>query len=117
MKNEETLIANAIIKHVENNYPSAWIHKNVIAKCRLGSGFYSTVGLGVGSSDVIICFKGKFVAFEIKTQQGNLAEEQVKWGRMIRSKGGTYEVIRSVEDATRVLDALYLGVYTPTQLL
>ncbi len=115
-KNQETLISNAIIKHVQKNYPKVWIHKNVVAKAKLGSGFYSNVGIGVGSPDLILCVEGRFVGFETKTPEGKASDEQVKWGNMIRSKGGVYEIVRCIQDATRVLDSLAKGDYTASLL-
>lgn len=114
-KNTETLISNAILKYLEKRH-SCWFHKNVVAKARLGSGFFSNVGLGVGSADIIGCYKGRFVALEVKTPEGNLSEEQVKWGNMIRSRGGVFECVRCVLDVQRVLDDLDKGAYTPKLL-
>ena len=64
------------------------------------NGRYVRYGVGSpGGSDLIGIFAGRFVAAEIKTPQGKESEEQRRFGALVESKGGSYVVLRSVEDA------------------
>lgn len=67
------------------------------------------VRYGVGSpggSDLIGVFRGKAVFAEVKTPTGRLSPDQIRFKTLIESKGGLYVVLRSVEDATRLLAEL-----------
>jgi hypothetical protein len=44
------------------------------------------------------------VALEVKTFNGKLSHAQSCWLESVRKKGGIAAVVRSVEDAFRVLD-------------
>lgn len=61
-----------------------------------------TIRFGVGNpggADLIGCYRGRFVAVEIKTPTGRQTPEQVTFQNLITAKGGIYVVLRSVEDA------------------
>ena len=115
-KNPETEIANAIIKHVEKKYPQYWIKKNVVARVKMFSSFYCQVGLGVGSADLALCVNGRSVFLEVKTDTGKLDEAQVEWGKMIRTKGAVYEVVRSRDEVDALFKALVDGTYKESLL-
>lgn len=59
-----------------------------------------------GIPDIIICLKGRFVAFEVKTKKGKLTVLQAITLRQIQKAGGIAEVVRSVEDAKRIVTKL-----------
>jgi len=59
-----------------------------------------------GLPDIIVCFKGRFVAFEVKTAAGKLTVLQTITLKRIQAAGGTAEVVRSVEDARRIIESL-----------
>ena len=65
-------------------------------------GMYGTEGL----PDLIICFKGKFVAFEVKAEKGKLTVLQAAILRKIRQAGGRAEVVRSVDEARQIMESL-----------
>ena len=54
---------------------------------------------GPGGSDLLGIFRGHAVAVEIKTPTGKLSEAQKQFAALVEAKGGTYVVLRSVEDA------------------
>lgn len=68
-------------------------------------------GLCIGSADLIgwktitIADKrvAQFVALEVKTKTGRLTAEQERFIELVRNAGGVGEVVRSVEDAKRVI--------------
>ena len=56
-----------------------------------------------GIPDIIVCYKGRFIALEVKTEKGKLTVLQAVTIRKIKAAGGTAEVVRSVDDAKAVL--------------
>jgi hypothetical protein len=64
-------------------------------------GYYGTAGV----PDIICCFKGRFVAFEVKTEKGKTTALQEVCMRKIISAGGTATVVRSVEQVRRVIES------------
>jgi hypothetical protein len=103
-QNPETVIANLILKELPKKFPGIWIHKNVVGRAKLGSGFYSTVGAGVGSADLMVCLKGRLVWLEVKTATGKQSDEQVAFEGVAKASGATYAVVRCLNDAVQVLE-------------
>lgn len=67
-------------------------------------GFTIRFGVGgPGGADLIGLFRGRFVAIEIKTPTGRQSPEQRLFQQLVERKGGTYVVLRSVDDAERWL--------------
>ena len=61
-------------------------------------------GLCEGSADIIGICKGRFVALEVKTSGVATPDIQKRFIRMVREQGGIAGVVRSVGDATRLLN-------------
>ncbi len=59
-----------------------------------------------GDPDMVVCYKGRFIGMEGKTPEGRLRDIQKVRRDQIRDAGGIYAVVRSVEDAMRVLDEI-----------
>lgn len=59
-----------------------------------------------GLPDLICCYRGLFVAFEVKTPVGRLSQRQRYVLRVIQDRGGIAAVPRSVRDASDVLDRI-----------
>jgi len=59
---------------------------------------------------------GRWFSLEVKTRTGRVRPAQAQWGRLVRSFGGFYAVVRSVEDARAALAAARRGAksWTPT---
>lgn len=60
------------------------------------------VRFGVGSpggADLIGIYRGRFIAVEIKTPTGRQSPDQRTFQALVESKGGTYTILRSVEEA------------------
>ena len=64
-------------------------------------------GLGAtpGLADILCCLRpsGRFVAIEIKTERGNLTDNQRDFLQAVRLHGGTGFVARSVDDVIEKL--------------
>jgi hypothetical protein len=64
-------------------------------------------GLCVGSSDLIGIANGRFVALEVKTEQGRVSREQAQFLALVNARGGIGRVVRSVDDALAAVDAAW----------
>ena len=59
-----------------------------------------------GIPDIICCYRGHFVAFEVKTEKGRPSRLQDAVIRQIGRAGGLALVVRSVEDVKAALTAI-----------
>ena len=59
-----------------------------------------------GIPDIIVCYKGRFITFEVKTEVGKTTVLQAVTHNRIRAAGGIAEVVRSVEDARAVINRI-----------
>ena len=60
---------------------------------------YSTAGL----PDIICCIAGRFVAFEVKAENGRLTALQDRTLCRIRDAGGVAHVVRSLDEVKTIL--------------
>ena len=65
-------------------------------------GLYGTTGI----PDIIVCYRGRFVAFEVKGEKGKVTVLQMVTIRKIQAAGGIAAVVRSVDDVRAVLARL-----------
>lgn len=63
------------------------------------SGMYCTAGI----PDIVICYKGQFIALEVKTPDGKPTVLQDETIKKIREAGGVAEVVRSVEEVRKII--------------
>ena len=61
-------------------------------------------GLCKGSSDLIGLCRGRFIAIEVKAEDGRETEEQKLFGAGVERLGGAYCVARSVADAVAFIE-------------
>jgi hypothetical protein len=81
-------------------YPEIVLFRNNCGVLTDKHGRYVRYGVGSpGGSDLVGIFAGRFIALEIKTATGKESDEQRRFGALVESKGGSYAVLRSVEDA------------------
>lgn len=62
-------------------------------------GLYGTAGV----PDIICCYKGQFIALEVKAPDGKATALQDATIKRIRKAGGVAEVVRSVEEAKKII--------------
>ena len=58
----------------------------------------------VGVADLLVCYKGRFLAIEIKNETGKTSPLQDVNIELVKKAGGISFVARSVEDVRRVID-------------
>jgi hypothetical protein len=65
-------------------------------------GMYGTAGL----PDIIACFRGRFIAFEVKTTSGKLTKlQEITLQRITEAKGYAFKVT-SVGEVRKILERL-----------
>ena len=69
-------------------------------------GQYGTAGI----PDIIVCYRGRFVAMEAKVGNNQPTKLQAATIDKIRQAGGTAAVVRSVENARQVIEGLEVVV-------
>jgi hypothetical protein len=80
------------IKAYLKTVPGCFFYKN-------HGGAYGTAGL----PDLVICFKGRFAALEVKTATGKPTVLQEITLDRIRKAGGIAEIVRSVGEVKRII--------------
>jgi len=56
-----------------------------------------------GCPDIIVCFKGKFIGFEVKTDKGKQSDRQKDAEEDIKNAGGRYYIVRSIDDVEKII--------------
>lgn len=56
-----------------------------------------------GSSDIIGCYRGRFVGIEVKAESGRQSDQQRRFETRLTRAGGLYVLARSVEDVITAL--------------
>ncbi len=89
---KEADIVRAIMKYLKS-VPGCFAWKE-------HGGMYGTAGI----PDVICCYQGRFIGFEVKTDTGQPTELQKATIRKIRNCGGIALVVRSVDEVRAVIE-------------
>lgn len=73
-------------------------------KVRMADGRWFDTGVPKGFSDLIACKDGKIYFLEVKTETGKVSPEQLNFISVMRGRYGcTADIVRSVDDAVRVV--------------
>lgn len=88
---KEKTITNQILKYLKSE-PECFVFKE-------HGGIYGTAGV----PDIICCYKGKFIAFEVKTLQGKLSKLQEIMIKRINEAGGMAFKVTSLEEVKDIL--------------
>ena len=88
---KEKTITNQILKYLKTE-PECFAFKE-------HGGLYGVSGL----PDIICCYKGKFMAFEVKTTQGRLSKLQEITIKRINESGGMAFKVTSLQEVKDVL--------------
>lgn len=68
-----------------------------------------SVGAKIGDPDMVICYKGRFIAMEGKVYGGVQSDWQKLRMKQIRDAGGYYIIGRSVDDVRELFDRIDAG--------
>ena len=88
---KEKTITNQILKNLKSE-PECFAFKE-------HGGIYGVSGI----PDIICCYKGKFMAFEVKTTQGRLSKLQEITIKRINESGGMAFKVTSLQEVKDVL--------------
>jgi Holliday junction resolvase len=90
------------------------LSRQIMAMIRERGGFCFKVAASeqmmVGLPDIIICYKGYFLAFETKMPEGRVSEMQAYRHKLIRRAEGFVLVPRSVAEARAALDRIDVAI-------
>jgi len=86
----ETQLKLKILKKLKDHYRDAWVYK-------VSDRFRS------GIPDIIICYRGRFVAIELKTPKGFATPLQLHTLKEINRYGGTACICRSWQEVDAVM--------------
>lgn len=59
-----------------------------------------------GIPDILVCYKGRYIAIEAKTHEGKFSKWQNTRKAQIEAAGGIVIYARSVDDVRRVIESL-----------
>lgn len=59
-----------------------------------------------GTSDIIACYQGRYLAIEVKFDDGKPSEEQIEFGKTVNKAGGIFLLAYNLEDVDGELDIL-----------
>lgn len=105
---KEIEITRAIL-HALNQIPGCFAYENLSTGNVVNGRVIKRSGFQVkGSSDILCCYHGRFIALECKTpeRRGNTSQAQEAFIAKIRKCGGLAKVVTSVEEAVRVISSL-----------
>ncbi len=83
--------------------------QNKIIKYLNGIGAYSIKTIVTnrnGCPDIICCFKGRYVALEVKAEKGIVSKLQEHNIKLIKNSGGVAAIVRSVEDVQEIINKI-----------
>ena len=93
---KESDIVKAILKYLKT-VPDCFCWKE-------HGGMYGTAGI----PDIICCYRGKFVAFEVKAEKGKTTALQDSVINKIQKCGGKAAVVRSVNEVKDMLEEMVI---------
>ncbi len=56
-----------------------------------------------GCADILACYRGRFIAIEVKTERGRQSQQQRRFQAAVERAGGLYVLARSPADALAAL--------------
>lgn len=64
-----------------------------------------------GTPDLLVCYQGRFFAFEVKTPTGRIRPDQRVQNKLIEDAGGEGFIVRSAAEAVACLKSATSGRY------
>ena len=68
--------------------------------------WFKTHGEPSGIPDIIVCYNGQFISFEVKTLLGRLRKDQECLKRRIEGAGGKWYLVRSADEVEQIILSL-----------
>lgn len=106
LKEKESDIQNTICEYLEMRRRCFWRQNNIPAFDRKEGGGFSMRRLPKytpkGLPDINVIAGGQYIGLEVKTSIGKQSKEQKEFELLVKSHGGRYHVVRSVEDVQAI---------------
>ena len=81
-----------------------WLRSKGIYTVKIQSGYYGKAGV----PDILVCYKGHFLGFEVKRLGNKATELQKNNIKQIISSGGQAFVVYSLEEVKKVINSVQL---------
>lgn len=91
----EKTIENKIKAYLKTLKPELWFYKHAASPM-----------MPAGIPDIICCYKGVFIGFEVKNATYQQSPAQKVAEELINQAGGIYALVRSVEDVKEIISNL-----------
>ena len=95
----ESQIQALILKFMRTFGPACWVIKAAVCNER-------------GVPDILCCYRGRFVGFEVKTETGRISGPQRIQNERIRRACGRAVVVRGIDDVQAVLEHINKEIET-----
>ena len=99
-KHEESDLVHASREALCRAGALCWRNNVGVAKLARGAVRY---GLGIGSADLVGCYRGRFFGVELKSATGRQSPEQIAWQRAVEQAGGLYVLARAGESVPELV--------------
>lgn len=86
----ESVIQSKILRYL-NSRENVWAVKVISAN-------------KIGTPDILVCYKGKFIALECKNENGSTSKLQEYQIKKIKNAGGLAYVVRDIKQVMDILD-------------
>jgi len=108
-KQTEAALQKAVVQYLTLALPPHealfWHTPNGGWRSRATAGRLKAEGVMPGVADIVVIWKGRPIAIELKAKTGPQSRAQKAWADQFTTAGGAYTVCRSVEAVERFLDA------------
>ena len=98
---KENEIQKAILEYL-NYIGKIYFFRAGSGAIRTENGNYFKSGK-VGCPDIVVCYKGKFIGLEVKTEKGKQSDYQKVAEQEIKRAGGKYFMVRSINDVMKII--------------
>lgn len=104
-RGETALMREVLVKLTERFHPEGVFLRRNVGVAVSASG--SVVRFGQpGMADIEGVFRGHHVEIETKSERGRQSPAQRRWQAAVERAGGTYLLVRTVEDAVAGIEAM-----------
>ena len=111
-RSAELPVHRSVLRYLQLALPGALIHHSP-QNLGVGDGkdgkiaravaLAKSMGMLVGWPDIVVLWRGRFMAFEVKAEGGKASAAQEAVGALIQTHGGRWAVVRSIEDVREYL--------------
>lgn len=101
IKRTEAMIQKAVLEFLAM-VPKCYAFRAGSGALKTENGNYVKTGRP-GVPDIVVCFDGKWIGLEIKTDTGRQSQSQKQAEKKILDSGGQYYIIRSISDVRKII--------------